>query len=218
MKIAFRISFGRIVGHMLYGFAFWFPIITLLAVLRLILEPLEDLGNRILGFFIPVNFLYPGLGLVLWIFIFYLTGIFLTKSLLPKFIAKIPVLNLFLESKKGQTITLEKLLNLTPCLFQLSPTCLSYGWLLNEQEVFLANGEKGPLLIHIYYPNVPTIITGQVFAARKEVVIRIGNSSKEIINILLYNIRNPENVICLPWENESPEEFEKRVKLFGLNA
>lgn len=64
---------------------------------------------------------------------------------------------------------------------------------------------------------MPTIFTGQVFPVRKDTVIRLGNPSKEIIDLLLYAIRSPESVKYLPWNGESLEDFEQRAKSFGLN-
>jgi hypothetical protein len=71
-------------------------------------------------------------------------------------------------------------------------------------------------LINVYYPNVPTLITGQVFPIRKSTVIKLGNPSKEIIDLLLYAFRSPKDLIYLPWEDESTEEFEKRAQSYGL--
>ncbi len=213
MKAIVRTQFG----YLFYGLVFWFPSLILLAVLATTLGPLENLGRKLLKIVIPSEFLYPGFGLIFLGIVFYLTGILLGRSLMTRLVSKIPILNLFLGKKKGrQTITLERLLNLTPCLFLLSPTCLSYGWVLNEQKVILPNGENGPSLVLIYYPNVPTLITGQVYSVRKEGAIRLGNTSTEIINILLYNISGPEALKCLPWDDENQEEFKKRVASFGL--
>jgi len=109
-----------------------------------------------------------------------------------------------------------RLLNLTPCLFLFSPTRPSYGWILSEEEVEL-NGEKiHYTLINVYYPNVPSIVTGQIFPVRKETVIKLGNQSREIIDLLLYASRSPENIRYLPWEEENEEEFKKRAESFGL--
>jgi hypothetical protein len=70
--------------------------------------------------------------------------------------------------------------------------------------------------VNIYYPNVPALITGQVYPVRKEAVVKLGNSSKEIIDILLYSFRTPKYLKYLPWEDETEEELEKRTRSFGL--
>jgi len=46
-------------------------------------------------------------------------------------------------------------------------------------------------IINVYFPNVPTLVTGQVFAARKDTVMKIANPSSEVINLLLYAFRSP---------------------------
>jgi len=129
--------------------------------------------------------------------------------------SKIPVLGLFFGA--GEIITIERLLHLNPCLFLISPTCLSYGWILSEEKVKLGKKKAAFTLINVYYPNVPTLITGQVFPVRKDTVIRLGNSSKEIIDLLLYAFRSPKDLKYLPWEDESRADLEKRAKSFGLN-
>jgi hypothetical protein len=105
---------------------------------------------------------------------------------------------------------------MTPCLFLLSPTCISYGWVLSEEKVKVKNERVDFRLVNVYYANVPTIITGQVFSVRKETVMKLGNPSREIIDILLYGLRRPEYLQYLPWEDETEEEFKERAKRFGL--
>ena len=48
-------------------------------------------------------------------------------------------------------------------------------------------------------------------------IIKLGNKSGEIIDILLYGLRRPEELIYLPWEDETEEEFKERGKHFGLD-
>jgi hypothetical protein len=59
-------------------------------------------------------------------------------------------------------------------------------------------------------------VTGSVFVIRKDAVMKLGNSSTEVINLLLYAFRSPAALQYLPWEDESPEEFKERSKMFGL--
>ena len=63
---------------------------------------------------------------------------------------------------------------------------------------------------------MPTLITGQVFAARKDTVMKLANSSTEVIDLLLYSFRSPAALEYIPWEDESCENFEERSKYFGL--
>jgi hypothetical protein len=103
-----------------------------------------------------------------------------------------------------------------PCLFLYSPTCISYGWILSEEKVNLSGDKASFPMLNVYFPNVPTLVTGQVFAARKESVMKLANSSGEIINLMLYAFRSPAAIEYLPWEGESREEFTERSRIFGL--
>ena len=105
---------------------------------------------------------------------------------------------------------------MAPCLFLYSPTALSYGWILSEEKVKLSNKAALFPIINVYYPNVPTLVTGQVFAARKDTVMKLSNSSAEVIDLLLYAFRSPAALEYIPWEDETPESFEERAKYFGL--
>ena len=113
-------------------------------------------------------------------------------------------------------MTIGRLSHMQPCLFLYSPTCLSYGWILSEEKVKLSNQKALFPIINIYYPNVPTLVTGQVFAARKDTVMKIANSSKEVIDLLLYAFRSPAALEYIPWEDETQENFEERARYFGL--
>ena len=55
-----------------------------------------------------------------------------------------------------------------------------------------------------------------LFAIRKDAIMKLGNSSSEVINLLLYAFRSPPFLKYLPWEDESREEFEARSEIFGL--
>jgi len=92
----------------------------------------------------------------------------------------------------------------------------SYGWILSEEKIQLNHESAVFTLINVYYPNVPSLVTGQVFPVRKDTVIKLGNSSKEMIDLLLYSFRSPPYLKYLPWESESKPEFEERAKHFGL--
>jgi len=180
-----------------------------------IYDNLEGLGEGFLVFFLPEKFIYPGFGILLWIIVFLLTGAILRNTAIGDYLSRIPILGIFFRRKGGAVITPMRLLNLTPCLFLFSPTCPSYGWILSEEEVILNGEEIHYTLINVYYPNVPSIVTGQIFPVRKETVIKLGNQSREIIDLLLYASRSPENIQYLPWEEENEEEFKKRIELFG---
>jgi len=203
------------ITFLLFGFVFWLPVGVLIFIIALLFSNLEEIGRKILLLFLPEKLLYSGFGIVLGILIVYFSGIVLKLTKVGRVFSKIPVLGLFFGA--GEIITIDRLLHLKPCLFLLSPTCLSYGWILSEEKVKLSEEKAIFSLINVYYPNVPTLVTGQVFPMRKDSVIRLGNSSKEIIDLLLYAFRSPKDLKYLPWEDESPEDFEKRAKSFGLD-
>ena len=203
------------ITFLLFGFGFWLPIAVLIFIIVFLFNNLEEIGRKILLVFLPEKLFYSGFGIVFGILIVYFSGIVLKLTKIRRVFSKIPVLGLFFGA--GEIITIERLLHLNPCLFLISPTCLSYGWILSEEKVKLSEEKAIFTLINVYYPNVPTLITGQVFPVRKDTVIKLGNSSKEIIDLLLYAFRSPKDLKYLPWEDESQEDFEKRAKSFGLN-
>jgi len=203
-------------GDILSGFVFWLPIAIIVLAGSYIYSNLEDLGKSFLIFLLPEKLVHPGFGIILWIIVFLLTGIILKNTPVGNILSRLPVLGILFRKEGGTVITIKRLLNLTPCLFLLSPTCPSYGWILSKEEIKLNDEKTRFPLINVYYPNVPTIITGQIFPVRKETVIKLGNPSREIIDLLLYSLRSPENILYLPWEEENEEEFKKRVEYFGL--
>jgi len=198
----------------LYGFVFWLPVILVIYIAVLLFSNGEKIGRMILGVAVPDKYLYTGLGVILCILIVYFSGMILKLTRLGKVLSKIPVIRLFFG--QGEIMTIGRLSNMQPCLFLYSSTCISYGWILSEEKVKLSEDNAIFPIINVYYPNVPTLVTGQVFAARKDTVMKIANSSTEVINLLLYAFRSPAAIEYLPWENESREEFEERSKFFGL--
>jgi len=202
------------ISFLLFGVGFWLPIAVLIFIIAILFNHLEEMGRKILLVFLPETLFHSGFGIVLGILIVYFSGMVLKLTRIREVFSKIPVLGLFFGA--GEIITIDRLLHLNPCLFLFSPTCLSYGWILSEEKVKLGEEKAVFTLINVYYPNVPTLITGQVFPVRKDTVIKLGNSSKEIVDLLLYALRSPKDIKYLPWEEESREDFEKRVKSFGL--
>ena len=92
----------------------------------------------------------------------------------------------------------------------------SYGWILSEQDVSLGDVKAPINLMNVYYPNVPTLVTGQVYSARKETIMKLGNPSREVVDILLYGLRRPDQLHYLPWDDETEAEFRQRAKRFGI--
>jgi uncharacterized membrane protein len=199
---------------LIYGLVFWLPVILVIYIGALFVSKAENIGTMILGVAIPDQYLYSGLGVVLCILIVYLSGMLLKLTRLGKVLSKIPVIGLFFG--QGEIMTINRLSHMQPCLFLYSPTSISYGWILSEEKVKLSGADAVFPLVNVYFANVPTLVTGQVLAARKDTIMKLANSSSEVINLLLYAFRSPAALEYLPWEDESPEEFKERSKLFGL--
>jgi uncharacterized membrane protein len=199
---------------LIYGFVFWLPVILVIYITILLFGNAEKIGRMILGAAIPDRFLYFGFGVILCILIVYISGMLLKLTKMGKVLSKIPLVGLFFG--QGEIMTIGRLSHMQACLFLYSPTCISYGWVLSEEKVKLSENNATFPMLNVYFPNVPTLVTGQVFATRKENVMKLANSSGEIINLMLYAFRSPAAIEYLPWENESQEDFETRSKLFGL--
>jgi uncharacterized membrane protein len=206
--------FKRQITFLIYGFVFWLPVILVIYIAILLFSNAEKVGRMILGVAVPDEYLYAGLGFVLCILIVYFSGMLLKLTKVGKVLSRIPLIGLFFG--QGEIMTIGKLSHMQACLFLYSPTCISYGWILSEEKVKLSEDNAIFPIVNVYFPNVPTLVTGQVLAARKETVMKLANSSSEIINLLLYAFRSPAALEYIPWENESREEFEERSKFFGL--
>jgi len=204
-------------GDMFTGLVFWLPIGVIVLIGSYIFSSLENFGQKFLGFFIADEFIHPGFGILLWLLIFLFSGLLLKNTTIGDFLSGVPVIGILFRKKGGRIISVGKLMGLTPCLFLYSPTCPSYGWILSEETIKVAGKEAEFKLLNIYYPNVPSIMTGQIYPVRKESAIKLGNPSREIIDLLLYALRSPESIRYLPWENEDEDEFRKRAEIFGLN-
>ena len=206
--------FKRQFTFILYGFVFWLPVVLVIYVAILLFSNAEKVGRMILGVAVPDKYLYSGFGIILCILIVYFSGMLLKLTKLGKVLSKIPVIGLFFG--QGEIMTIGRLGHMQPCLFLYSSTCISYGWILSEEKVKLSEVNAVFPIINVYFPNVPALVTGQVFAARKDTVMKLGNSSSEVINLLLYAFRSPAALEYIPWEDESQGEFKERSKLFGL--
>jgi uncharacterized membrane protein len=203
-------------GLLLWGFALWLPIGIALVIGVLIFGDIDSLGKGFLGFFLPDRFVYPGLGIAFWFILLYVTGIIAQRTTIGNFLWGIPLFGAIFR-RGGTTVTIDNLLNLSPCLCLRSETCIAYAFILWEEKVKLGEEKADFDLIDIYQPHPPAIVTGRVFSVRKGTLIKLGNKSSDIINILLYGLRRPEELIYLPWEEETAEEFKERASHFGLD-
>jgi uncharacterized membrane protein len=199
----------------LFGLIFWLPVAIIVYILFILFSNIESAGKSILLAALPDSFVHNGFGIVLFIIVVYFSGILLKLTGIRGLLSKIPVVGLLFGA--GEIMTVDRLIHMRPCLFLYSPTCLSYGWILSEEKVKIGEQRAIFTLVNVYYPNVPTLVTGSVFPVRREAIIRLGNSSKEIIDLLLYAFRSPADLKFLPWEGESVEDFEKRAAGCGLN-
>jgi len=206
----------RQMGFFLYGLIFWLPIGIALTIGVYIFGDLENLGKGFLSSFLPEQFVYPGLGIAFWLVLFFVTGLMLKRTNIGNFFLGVPLIGAFFRSS-GTTITIDELLNLSPCLCLRSETCICYAWILWEERVKLGDKDADFDLIDLFQPHAPAILTGRVFSVRKGTIIKLGNKSGEIIDILLYGLRRPEELIYLPWEDETEDGFKERVKHFGLD-
>jgi uncharacterized membrane protein len=206
--------FKRQFTFILYGVVFWLPVTLAIYLAILLFTNGDKIGGMILGVAVPDGYLYTGVGVVLCILVVYFSGMLLKLTRVGRVLSRIPVIGLFFG--QGEIMTIGRLSHMQPCLFLYSPTCISYGWILAEEKVKISEDAAQFPMITVYFPNVPTLVTGQVFAARKDTVMRLANSSSEVINLLLYAFRSPAAIEYLPWEGESREEFAERSKSFGL--
>jgi uncharacterized membrane protein len=213
MKKALHLATGHL-RYIFTGIISWLPLGLLIAGIIYVVSLLNSAGEGFLGLFFKEG-VPAGLGILLCVVVFYLTGLLIIKTAVGRFISRIPFIGMFF-GEGGNAMTLDKLSKLTPCMFLFSPTCPSYGWILWEHKVDISNQKADFGLVTVYYPNVPTILTGQVYSVRKDTVIKLGNPSGELVNILLYGIKRPENIRFLPWEGETEADFRARAERFGL--
>lgn len=198
----------------LYGFVFWFPVMLVIYIVVFLLNNAEKAGKLILGHIVINKGLYSVLAVILVVLIVYLSGVILKLTKIGDILSKIPVIGLFFG--RGEVMSLDRLGRLKPCLFMFSPTAMGYGFIFSEEKVKLGAKQAPFLLVNVYFPGVPTLVAGSIHAVRKESVMKLGNSSREMIDVLLYNIRTPSFLEFLPWEDETQQQFEERSKLFGV--
>ena len=210
MKDIFKKQFT----FLIYGFVFWLPVTLVIYIAVLLFSNADKIGRAMLGVAVPEKYLFFPFGIILCVLIIYFSGMALKLTKLGKVLSRIPGIGMFFG--QGEIMSVARLSHMQACLFLYSPTCISYGWVLSEEKVKI-NGDNAVFpMINVYFPNVPTLVTGQVLAARQETVMKLANTSSEVINLLLYAFRSPAALEYIPWEGESQEEFAARSKLFGL--
>lgn len=202
-------------GFFLYGLIVWFPIAVAFFVISVIFGNIDSAVRSMLGIVFPHRVFVTGLGFLLATIVVYLTGLLLLATPASRILARIPILGMLFASRSGEAMSIGRILSLRPCLFLYTPTCPSYGWIFSEEPATV-RGKQAYTFVNVYYPNVPTILTGQIYPVRKESVILLGNTSGEVMDLLLYSLRSPESLKMVPWDSETEEQFQNRVASFGL--
>ena len=119
-------------GHLLFGFIILLPVAVMAVMAIWVFKSIDKFGQSILSVSSFGETLPPGLGFLTIVLLIYLSGILLRKTRIRNLTAKIPILGSLLGGDgTGQTMGIERILGLQPCLFLYSPTCLSYGLILN---------------------------------------------------------------------------------------
>lgn len=193
--------------------AFWAPTALLLFFVLLLLGRVERVSPKNFLWFLPRETYGWGLVLLGILVAVYLSGVVMRSTGVRKHLAMIPVIGPFLFG--GEIMTADRLTNLKPCLFMVAPTRLSYGWILSEEKVSVGGREADFTVFNVYRPSVPLFVVGQLAPVRKESVMRLGNSSREIVDLMLYTLRCPDALVFLPWPDETGDEFRARAEKFG---
>ena len=200
------------------------PILILLWVVYAVLNAVNSIGEKVLDLFAPERYIVWGMGLLLILFLILLLGRVevhyearkrsIWQTIKKNSVGRIPFFGSFFAGANRKVISLEDLRNMAPCKFWLSDTTPHYGFIINEQKVRGAETE-----IDVYRPNVPTIIPGDLFPLKKRFVIKLGNSSAEILDKLASaGFITSEEEIPIPWEDETEEEFRERINLTPLEV
>ena len=202
------------ISYFLNGFFVLMMFGVILFIANLFLGLFDGLGRWILELFFPKELILSGAGFFLVIVIFWITG-FLNakKDLSSRVLKRIPLVGKLF----GGGDIFERILKARPCLFLYSPTCLAYAWILGDIPVFLRLKERlKPFgtIENLYYPNIPTVATGQMFPVFENNIMLLENSSQEMLKMAMYGIEHPESLIFIPWDGENEDEFIDRATLF----
>jgi uncharacterized membrane protein len=198
------------------------PILILLWIVYAVLNAVNSIGEKALDLFVPERYIVLGMGLLFILFFILLMGRIevhyeareksIWQTIKKNSVGKIPFFGSFLAGANRKVISLDGLRNLTPCKFWLSDTTPHYGFIMNQQKVRGAETE-----LDVYRPNVPTIVPGDLFPLKRRFVIKLGNSSAEILDKLASGgFISSKEEIPIPWEDETEEGFRERINLTPL--
>ncbi len=211
------------IGRILWrGIIIAAPILIIAWMLYQVMNAVNSLGGRVLGLFIPDRYLAWGTGILFILLLVLIIGIIevhhgdkqkgVWQSIKKNTVGRIPFFGSLMARSDRRIISLEDLRKLAPCKFWLSDTTPHYGFIVNEQKVRGAETE-----LDVYRPNVPTIVPGDLFPLKRRLVIKLGNSSAEILDKLASGgFISSNEEIPIPWEDETEEEFSQRINLTPL--
>jgi uncharacterized membrane protein len=211
------------VGRILWrGVIIAAPILIIAWMVYQVMNAVNSLGGKVLGLFIPERYLAWGTGILFVLVLILILGIIEVhhgdkpkgawQSIKRHTVGRIPFFGSLMTRTDRRIISLEDLKNLAPCKFWLSDTTPHYGFIVNEQKVRGAETE-----LDVYRPNVPTIVPGDLFPLKRRLVIKLGNSSAEILDKLASGgFIGSNEEIPIPWDDETEEGFKERINLTPL--
>ena len=198
------------------------PILIVVWIVYEVLNAVNSLGDKFLKLFVPDKYVEWGMGFLVILFFIFILGRIevhfegrersIWQTIKEKTFGRIPFFGPLFAARNRKVISFEDFRALTPCKFWLSDTTPHYGFIVNEQKV-----RGGETEIDVYRPNVPTIIPGDLFPLKKRFVIKLANSSGEILDKLASGgLISAAEEIPVPWEDETEEAFRERINLTPL--
>lgn len=198
------------------------PILIVVWIVYEVLNAVNTLGAKFLSLFVPDKYIEWGMGLLVILFFILVLGRIevhyegrersIWQTIKEKTVGRIPFFGPLFATGNRKVIAFEDFRALTPCKFWLSDTTPHYGFIVNQQKV-----RGGETEIDVYRPNVPTIIPGDLFPLKKRFVIKLANSSGEILDKLASGgLISSAEEIPIPWDDETEENFRERINLTPL--
>ena len=196
------------------------PILIVVWIVYAVLNAVNSLGDKFLRLLVPNSYdshIKWGMGLLVILFFIFTIGRIevhfegrersIWNTIKEKTVGRIPFFGPLFARGNRKVIAFEDFRALTPCKFWLSDTTPHYGFIVNEQKV-----RGGETEIDVYRPNVPTIIPGDLFPLKKRYVIKLANSSGEILDKLASGgLISSDEEIPIPWGDETEEAFRERI-------
>jgi uncharacterized membrane protein len=203
---------------LLKGILIFGPVGIILWVVVGIVGAVNIVGDKLITFFMPDRRMAWGIGFMVVLFVVLVIGRIelhyeghersLWHRVKRKTLGRLPVIGPSFVGRGGRFVSYDDLEELTPCKFWLSLATPYYGFIVGEQPV-----RGGDTEVIVYRPKVPTIIPGDLFPLKRQFVIKLANPPSEILNKLASAglIVTAED-IPVPWDDESTEEFQERLR------